>query len=207
MIVKHIQVGQIGTNCFLFGDEQSEVCALVDPGDDAPRVAQMVQESGLSLGAIFITHGHYDHCLAVADLLELFPNTPVYIHEAELNASRSPNNYMQMSPCPNLHLVQEGDCIPLGSLSVEIWNTPGHSPGSLVLHVGDHLFVGDTLFQGSCGRTDFYGGSYEQMLASLKRLHDLPGDYKVYPGHEGLTTLAQERVQNSYMREACKRVR
>lgn len=207
MIVKNIQVGQIGTNCYLFGDEETKVCALVDPGDQAPRILQMVSESGMELVSIFVTHGHFDHCLAVSDLLEVYPDVPVYIHAAEVNATRIPNNYMQMMPCKNLHTIQEGDRFFVGNLEVDILNTPGHSPGSLILRVGNALFAGDTLFQGSCGRTDFYNGSYEEMLVSLKRLHDLPGDYTVYPGHEAFTTLAREREHNNYMREAVKRVR
>ena len=206
MIVKNIQVGQIGTNCYLFGDEETKRCALVDPGDQAPRIVQMVKESGMELSAIFITHGHFDHCLAVSDLLEVYPNVPVYIHATEVNTANIPNNYMQMMPCKNLHTVQEGDHFSVGNLEVNILNTPGHSPGSLILCVGNALFAGDTLFQGCCGRTDFYNGSYEEMLVSLKRLHDLPGDFTVYPGHEGFTTLSREREHNNYMREAVKRV-
>jgi len=207
MIVKSIQVGQIGTNCYLFGEEETKVCAVVDPGDEAHRIVNMIRESGMELRAIFVTHGHFDHCLAVSDLLEVYPDVPVYIHEAELNATRIPNNYMQMMPCKNLHTVQEGDRISVGTMEVAILNTPGHSPGSLILQVGSAMFVGDTLFQGSCGRTDFYNGSYEEMLISLKRLYDLPGDFTVYPGHEAFTTLAREREHNNYMREAVNRVR
>ncbi len=207
MMVKNIQVGQIGTNCYLFGDEDSKLCALVDPGDEPGRVARMVEESGMTLRYIFITHGHYDHVLAVDSLQTQYPDVEVFIHPAELNAARIPNNYMQMMPCNNVKTIGEGDSFPLGSLTVEIMNTPGHSPGSLVLKVGEALFTGDTLFQGSCGRTDFAGGSYEQMLQSLKRLHDLPGDYAVYPGHESSSKLSLERQRNSYMQEAVKRVR
>lgn len=207
MIVKNIQVGQIGTNCYLFGEESTKLCAVVDPGDQVNRVAQMVQESGMELRYILITHGHYDHVLAVADLLKAYPKAQVYIHEAELNSSKNPNNYMQMMPCENLHLCNDGDSLPLGSLTIEVMNTPGHSPGSLIFRVGDALFAGDTLFQNSCGRTDFAGGSYAEMLQSLKRLHDLEGDYHVYPGHEAFTTLAQERQRNPYMKEAVQNAR
>lgn len=207
MILKSTPLGQLGTNCYLFGDEDQKLCALVDPGDEPARVAELVKESGCELIAIFVTHGHYDHCLAVPAIAKAFPKAKVYIHEAELNAESIPNNYMQMTPVENLQLVGEGDVVSVGTLKVEIMNTPGHSPGSLVLRVADCLFAGDTLFAGSCGRTDFYGGSYPQMLASLKRLHDLPGDFKVYPGHEASSTLERERQQNSYMREALRAVK
>jgi len=207
MIVSHIQVGQIGTNCYLFGDEKTKLCAIVDPGDQAQRVAQMVKDSGMELRYLLITHGHYDHVLAVSDLLALYPEAQVYIHKSELNSTGIPNNYMQMLPCNNLHTYAEGDTLTLGALTIEVLHTPGHSLGSVVLKVDNALFAGDTLFQGSCGRTDFSGGNYEEMLRSLKRLHDLPGDLKVYPGHEGFTTLAREREHNNYMREAVKSAR
>lgn len=202
MMIKHIQVGQIGTNCYLFGDETAKVCAVVDPGDQAHQVARMVKESGLDLRYILVTHGHFDHVLAVPELLEFYPDAQVYIHQSEVNERSLPNNYMQMPLVPNLHYYNEGDTLPLGNLTIQVLHTPGHSLGSVVLRVGDALFSGDTLFQGACGRTDFAGGSYSEMLRSLKRLHDLPGDFQVYPGHEGFTTLEQERKRNSYMLEA-----
>ena len=205
MLVKSIQVGQIGTNCYLFGDEAAKVCALVDPGDQPREIAKMVKDSGMELQYILITHGHFDHVLAVEALTKLFPNVQVYIHRGELNEHNIPNNYMQMSPVPNLHLYKEGDTLPLGSLTIKVMHTPGHSVGSVVLQVGDALFCGDTLFRGSCGRTDFAGGSYPQMMESLKRLAALPGDYAVYPGHDRSSTLAWERVHNSFMTQALER--
>lgn len=207
MIVSNIQVGQIGTNCYLFGDEQTKLCAIVDPGDEAPRISQMIKESGMALRYILITHGHFDHVLAVSDLQDLYPDSQVYIHEAELNTTRIPDNYMQMMPCNNLHTYAEGDTLTLGALTIEVLHTPGHSIGSIVLKVDNALFAGDTLFQGSCGRTDFHGGSYAEILRSLKRLHDLPCDLAVYPGHEGFSTLAREREHNNHMREAVKSAR
>lgn len=206
MIVKNIQVGQIGTNCYLFGDETAKVCALVDPGDQVQNIVRMVKESGLELRYILVTHGHFDHVLAVPELLEFFPTVQVYIHKSEVNKRNLPNNYMQMPLVPNLNYYDEGDSLTLGSLTINVMHTPGHSTGSVVLRVGDVLFTGDTLFQGACGRTDFAGGSYSEMLLSLKRLHDLPGNFQVYPGHEGFTTLDQERKRNPYMLEAIKRL-
>ena len=204
MMVKYTQVGQIGTNCYLFGDETAQVCAVVDPGDDAPRIAQMIKESNMELQYILITHGHYDHVLAVSDLLEFYPNAQVYIHQSEVDEQRIPNNFIQMPAVSNMHYYGEGDTLTLGGLTIHVMHTPGHSPGSVVLRVDDYLFTGDTLFQGSCGRTDFLGGNFSEMLRSLKRLHDLPGDYRVLPGHEGFSNLEQERKRNSYMLEAVK---
>ena len=102
----------------------------------------------------------------------------------------------------NLTAYAQGDKVKVGPLEVEVLHTPGHTPGSVTLNVEGVLFTGDTLFRGSMGRTDLPGGSYSQLMASLKKLAALPGDYKVYPGHEGPTTLEQERETNYYMREA-----
>lgn len=205
MFLQHTNVGQIQTNCFLFGDEEAKVCALVDPGDEAPRLAKMVRDSGMTLQYILITHGHFDHCLAVPELVKLFPEVKVYANENEVDKAGFPNNYMQLPLVPNLNYYKEGDTLKLGDLEIKVLNTPGHSKGSMVLLVGEHMFAGDTLFAGGCGRTDFAGGSYIEMLASLKRLAQLEGDYKVYPGHESFTTLERERARNPYMQEALSR--
>ncbi len=202
MIVKNIQVGQIGTNCYLFGDENAKVCAVVDPGDEPRRIAKMVLDSGMELRYIFVTHGHFDHCLGVPGLLEIYPQAQVYIHPEEVDHSGAAMNYMKLPALPGLNYYNEGDSLTLGSLTIQVMNTPGHSKGSVSLLVGDHLFAGDTLFRGSCGRTDFAGGSFREMQQSLKRLSQLPGNPAVYPGHEGTTTLDAERARNPYVREA-----
>ena len=98
-----------------------------------------------------------------------------------------------------MHFYDEGDTVELGHLKIDVLRTPGHTPGSVTLRVEDVLFTGDTLFRGSCGRTDFPGGSFGDMQRSLKRLADLPGDYRVYPGHEGSSTLDYERKYNPFM--------
>lgn len=204
MVIKHMQVGQIGTNCYLFGDEKENVCAIVDPGDHAAGIDQMVKESGMELQYILVTHGHFDHVLAVSELLKFYPKAQVYIHQSEADHRGIPNNYMQMPLVPNLKFYDDGDQLTLGGLTIDVMHTPGHSTGSVVLRVGEVLFTGDTLFQGACGRTDFAGGSFPDMLQSLKRLAELPGDYKVFPGHESFTTLEKERQSNRYMLEALR---
>ena len=202
MIIKSLQVGQIGTNCYIFGDEKAGVCAIVDPGDEAERIAKAVGETGLTPRYILLTHGHFDHVLAVGPLHARYPDAEIYIHKGEVNWAKIPQNYMQMTPVEGMHTYDEGDALTLGSLTITVMRTPGHSPGSVVLKVADCLFAGDTLFAGSCGRTDFAGGSYGQMRSSLKRLVELPGDYRVFPGHEGPTTLDRERKSNYFVREA-----
>ena len=200
MIIKTMPVGPIGTNCYLLADETAKVCAMVDPGGDGAAILSMIREQNLPLTAILLTHGHYDHTGAVEDLEKTFPNTPIYIHRADATGG----NPAMFPPLPKeqLHFYEDGDTVQVGTLTVSVLHTPGHSKGSVVLQVGDVLFTGDTLFQGSCGRTDLPGGSYEEMMSSLARLGKLPGDYRVCPGHEGLSTLEAERRGNYYLREA-----
>lgn len=203
MIIKALQVGPIGTNCYLIGDEGTKLGAIIDPGDESARIWKEVQALGLDIQFILLTHGHYDHTTGVNGILQL-RHVPVYIHKADVVEPGARAGGLQFTPVPQMKYYDEGDRLPLGGLTIEVMHTPGHSKGSVTLKIGDVLFTGDTLFRDSCGRTDFYGGSYPQMLQSLKRLHDLPGDYEVYPGHEASTTLSRERTRNLYMREAMK---
>ena len=203
MIVNVIQVPPIGTNCYLLGDEARKVCAVVDPGGGAPAVLDMVKASGLELAAILLTHGHYDHTTGVPDLKKRFPDAQVYIHQADANGAGS-TLYPLAGQVAGLKHYKEGDTLPLGSLTIQVMETPGHSPGSVTLRVGDVLFTGDTLFCGSCGRTDLRGGSYEQIMVSLKRLGELEGDFHVCPGHDRTSTLEQERRYNPFLMEAMR---
>ena len=200
MLVKTMPVGPIGTNCYVLADESQKLCAVVDPGGDAGAILEMLKEDGLALSAILLTHAHYDHTGGVAGLEAAFPNTPVYVHKGDVEGV-NPAMFPTL-PKDQVRYYDEGDQVMVGSIPVDVLHTPGHSKGSVVLKAGDVLFTGDTLFRGSCGRTDLPGGSYEQIMASLARLAALPGDYRVCPGHEGLSTLENERRQNYYMRAA-----
>ena len=200
--IKRMPVGQIGTNCYLLEDTDAKLCAVIDPGDQPEDIDREIRKAGLTLTMILITHGHFDHVLGVPGLLEKWPGIPVYVHEKEVNWAGAGDQYMLLAPVEGIHTVKEGDTIPFGGATIQVLHTPGHSPGSVSLLVGDTLFSGDTLFCSSMGRTDLRGGSYEEIMASLKRLGELPGDYHVCPGHMGLSTLERERKTNYYMQEA-----
>jgi glyoxylase-like metal-dependent hydrolase (beta-lactamase superfamily II) len=202
MIIKDLQVGMIGTNCYVLCDETAGVCTVIDPGDEARRVCAAVEETGCKLQFILLTHGHFDHTSGLEGLLR-WQKVPVYIHRADVGPLERPSHYQYPAPADTL-FYDEGDRVQLGSLEIEVFHTPGHSPGSVTLRVGDVLFTGDTLFRDSCGRTDLPGGSYSVLLDSLRRLYDLPGDYRVYPGHEAFSTLNRERQRNYFMAEAVR---
>ena len=207
MTIKTMQVGPIMTNCYLLCDETAGKCALIDPGDDAPRLEQLVAQSGCELTCIFLTHGHFDHTSAVRPLLEKHPDVPVYIHERDAaDTDRGELLFRRVGP-ENQRYYQEGDVLHVGSAALRVMETPGHSEGSVcLLEEKDHvIFAGDTLFRCSCGRCDFPGGDYRKMLASLGRLAALEGDWRVLPGHDMETTLDFERRANPYMKQGTAR--
>ena len=199
MQIKMMQVGPLGTNCYLLEDEKSKLAAVVDPGGDAPRILSQAKTDGVEVKMILLTHAHFDHTGGVAELCASLPGVPVYLHPADAALLDS-----EVFPAIGAATVpyEDGDTVQLGELTIQVLHTPGHTPGGVCLLVGDALFTGDTLFYGSMGRTDFAGGSYEDIMASLKRLAQLPGNYQVLPGHMDTTTLDRERKINFYIREA-----
>lgn len=201
MKIQTLQVGPIGTNCYILSDPEAGKCAVIDPGEEASRVAAAVKGSGCAPCAILLTHGHYDHTGAVAALRQQWPDIPVYLSRLD-QAGDNPYLRELFPPIAGAVDYGEGDTIAVGTLTVEVLSTPGHSEGSVTLRCGDVLFCGDTLFAGSCGRTDFPGGSMKKMLASLRRLGRLEGDLAAYPGHMEPSTLERERMYNPYLQQA-----
>jgi glyoxylase-like metal-dependent hydrolase (beta-lactamase superfamily II) len=201
MKIEQLQVGPIGTNCYILCDEAQKVCAVIDPGGAPARVAAAVEAAGCVPCAILLTHGHYDHMGGAADLREKWPEVPVYLNHRDVYGEDA---YLrQLFPAvPGALDYDEGDTLAVGALTVSVLATPGHSEGSVTLRCENVLFCGDTLFAGSCGRTDFPGGSMEKIMASLKRLGRLEGDLAVYPGHMESSSLDRERQWNPYLLQA-----
>ena len=200
-----LQVGPIMTNCYLLCDEEAGVCAIVDPGADAERVARAAEDAGCAPACILLTHGHYDHTGAVAELLERYPGVPAYLNRRDIHDAAADRRVRELFlPLPATVDYGEGDTVQVGGLTVSVLATPGHSPGSVTLLCGDTMFAGDTLFAGSCGRTDLSGGNVDDMLSSLSRLGRLEGEYAVLPGHMGPTLLSREREYNPFMLQALR---
>ncbi len=204
MKIEIMQVGELGTNCYILTDESTGLGAVIDPGADAQRIMARIKADKLDVRYILLTHGHYDHTTAVPELAAQLPDARIYIHQGDANGAGG-RLFPLAGQVEDLLLYDEGDALELGGLTIQVMHTPGHSTGSVVLKVENVLFTGDTLFAGSCGRTDLRGGSYEQIMASLKRLGELEGDFHVLPGHDVSSTLERERQTNYYMKEAMGR--
>ena len=203
MKVKLLRVGPIGTNCYILEDDQTNLAAVIDPGDEPELIQEALEKEGVEVRYLLLTHGHYDHTTAMPALHRVYPQADIYIHQADANGAGS-TLFPLAGEVDDLKLYDEGDVIRLGDHEIQVLHTPGHSPGSVTLKVEDVLFTGDTLFAGSCGRTDLRGGSYEQIMQSLKRLGELKGDFHVCPGHEATSTLERERRSNPFLMEAMR---
>lgn len=199
MKVKLLRVGPIGTNCYILEDDQTNLAAVIDPGDEPELIQEALEKEGVEVRYLLLTHGHYDHTTAVPALHRVYPQADIYIHQADANGAGS-TLFPLAGEVDDLKLYDEGDVIRLGDHEIQVL----HTPGSVTLKVEDVLFTGDTLFAGSCGRTDLRGGSYEQIMQSLKRLGELKGDFHVCPGHEATSTLERERRSNPFLMEAMR---
>jgi glyoxylase-like metal-dependent hydrolase (beta-lactamase superfamily II) len=207
VIIKTLPVGPIMANCFILGCEQTLDAVVIDPGDEADRILMALSESSLTLKTIINTHGHFDHVGANKPLHDA-TGAPILIHALDapmLNqiAASAANWGLagDNSPEPE-RMIDEGDTIGFGNITLSVIHTPGHTPGGVSLNSGEHIFVGDTLFAGSIGRTDFPGGSFETLRDSIqKKLFVLGDELQVYTGHGPQTTIGQERINNPFVGE------
>ena len=202
MLIKTLPVGQLETNCYIVSNEETLGCVVIDPGDESNRILDYLEDNKLKCEAIFLTHGHYDHTGAVEAVMEE-TGAPVYICPRDDARNNGDRHYSYMLPEGGRY-YDDGDVLRFAGLSFQIIAVPGHTAGGVAIVCEDALFTGDTLFRGSCGRTDLPGGDMEEEFRSLKRLCDLPGDYEVYPGHMDSSSLERERNFNYYCREAVR---
>lgn len=196
MHVETMVLGAYQVNCYLVWAEGGKQCLVIDPGYDAGAVLDRVEDLGLTVEAVLLTHGHFDHVGAVR-LIAKEAGCKVYLCKEDTTLPQR----ITAGPLYYTDTYGEGDTLTLAGLTFSVLHTPGHTPGSVSLLFEDTLFTGDTLFSGSCGRTDLPGGSHTVILQSLKRLASLPGDYTVCPGHGEPTSLSVERWYNPFISE------
>ena len=192
--VHALPLGAYQVNCYIIHDEKSPSCCVIDPGYEADTIVDKLSQLGLTLEAILLTHGHFDHVGAVRDLAA-DTGCQVWLCADDLAL---PTNLTAGSLCYT-NTYAEGTTLHLAGLDISVLQTPGHTPGSVCLLTENTLFSGDTLFAGSCGRTDLPGGSWEQMRSSLKRLSEIEANLWVLPGHGESTMLESEKKYNPYL--------
>jgi hydroxyacylglutathione hydrolase len=206
MQLQCLTVGPLMENCYLLADDTTQEAVLIDPGDEARHLLAVIQQNNLQLKAIWLTHAHFDHIGAVEEITQE-TSVPVYLHpddhplyeHAKLAADHWGIPFIQPQQTPEP--LRAGETLTLGSIAVKCLFTPGHAPGHIAFYIAEEnvLIAGDTLFQGSIGRTDLPGGNHTQLIASIEReLLTLPDDTVVYPGHGPATTIRRERLSNPF---------
>lgn len=212
ILLIRLELGEIGTNCYLLADKTAKEMAVIDPAGDFPLLKKVLAGQDLAdftVKYIINTHGHWDHVGANADLAEL-TGAPILIHAADakmLEQGADANFRVRFKPSQASRLLADGDELPLGAYTLRVLHTPGHTQGGICLVVtgaaGDELvFAGDTLFQMSIGRTDLPGGDFATLIQSIRtKLLGLKGELPVFPGHGEHTFIADELQYNPFLRE------
>ncbi len=205
MIIKTLPVGPIMANCFIVGCKETLEAVVIDPGDEAEKILGLVAELDLKVRFIINTHGHFDHVSANKGV-NAATKAPILIHALDApmleKISASAANWglsAENSPSPD-RTIDDGDTITFGKITFKVIHTPGHTPGGISLFADGHVFVGDTLFAGSIGRTDFPGGDFETLKSSIQdKLFGLGDDVRVYTGHGPETSIGRERQHNPFV--------
>ena len=206
MKVECLTVGMVGTNCYLVMNEDTKELLILDPGDEAPRIASKIEKLEGKPAAILITHGHFDHVMAAEELAKRY-KIPRLILKEEKRVLES----MQLNACGMIghretysadEFLSDGQELKLAGFTIRVIHIPGHTPGGCCFYFPEEgaLFSGDTLFESSIGRTDFPEGSMSALVRSIhEKLFPLPDDTVVYPGHMGTTTIGREKVSNLFL--------
>lgn len=208
MLIRRLMVGALQTNCYIVGSETTNEAAIIDPGGSADAILSEVEQLGLTVTSIINTHAHVDHIAANAEIQDA-TKAHLAIHDLDAASLTDPMASLSFfvgasstSPTPD-QLLKAGDRIQVGTVSLEVLHTPGHTPGSISLwsEAERVVFTGDALFSMGIGRTDFPGGSHETLIRSIReKLFSLPGDTTVYSGHGPETTIQQEKSSNPWLR-------
>ncbi|MBW1709598.1 MAG: MBL fold metallo-hydrolase [Deltaproteobacteria bacterium] len=191
MILKHLTVGPLMSNCFILGDEDSGEGVVIDPGGNAQEIAQELSQNQLTLISIVNTHGHWDHT-GDNEALKSLAGGRVLIHEADTDQGIAADGYLA-----------EGDRVRFGPHELEVLETPGHSPGGISLYFPEAglVFVGDLLFAGSIGRTDIAGGHFNTLIKSVvEKIFPMPEETTVLPGHGPMTMVGREKQFNPFLK-------
>ena len=204
--VEQVLCGSVGTNCYFLINTQTQETVIIDPADDAPMLSAKLKEKNLKPAAILLTHGHYDHIMAVEELRKEY-GIPVIAHEEEKQILENPKgNLSTMIGMPFTvkadRFVKDEELLVTAGFSIRVLHTPGHTIGGCCYYLADEnlLFSGDTLFWESVGRTDFPTGSMSALVRSIKeKLMVLPESTRVYPGHMGSTSIENEKQNNPFL--------
>ncbi len=209
MKIDHFILGDYQTNCYVLRkSEEASCCLIIDTGLEVAELIDFLQENKLNPTAVVLTHGHADHITGVPLLRSNYPDIKVYVHKLDAELLTTPTKNLSMlagkmfKTTPADSVVEEPDVIDQADIKLEVLHTPGHTQGGICLYSKDEgiIFVGDTLFAESVGRTDFPGGSMTQLVKAIKeKLLTLPGETVVYPGHGPTTTIGQEKAHNQFL--------
>lgn len=206
MLLETLIVGMLGTNCYIFASGPGSEAAVIDPAGEIKKIISRLEAADLKCGKILCTHGHSDHIAGAGPLSEA-TSAPVYISKADAGALASPRTKVlglmggvMASKPGSIRYLEEGEPIDVGILSLEVFNTPGHTSGGVSFYTSGYLFCGDLIFEGSIGRTDLRGGSLQVLLRSVReKVWNLPDDTRIMPGHGPATTLGAEKRYNPFL--------
>ncbi|MBI5058060.1 MAG: MBL fold metallo-hydrolase [Nitrospirae bacterium] len=206
MVIKKLVIGPLQENCYIVADEISDQAIVIDPGDEPDRVIELIKDSGLQVNSVILTHAHFDHIGAAGDIKKA-TGAKILVHNDDMELYKGVRDQasfwgyeVEDLPEPD-GFLNEGDEVRVGDILFQVLHTPGHSPGGICLYGEGVVFTGDTIFQGSVGRTDFYGGDMTQLKGSFKRIISLPDNTVILSGHGPETTVGREKEENFFVEE------